>query len=186
VLKHHRDAGSPPEDLPVVEWSCRHLLYRAQEQLHDFLRNFPNRLLAALLRMLIFPRGRTYFAPGDRLGAQLAELAMTPGPTRERLCRHAFTSGAGNPLHDLEEALRMSVGVEVLERKLRVEGVKTGRVTALDTPGQIAQGRTLGILTAAEADLLRDYDRRIMHIINVDDFDPAELPAGRTPGENRS
>jgi len=27
--------------------------------------------------------------------------------------------------------------------------------------------------------LLLDYDRRIMHIINVDDFAPDELPAGR-------
>ena len=68
-----------------------------------------------------------------------------------------------------------------LERRLRVEGVKTGKVDALDTPGQIAQGLEQGILSAAEADLLLDYDRRIMHIINVDDFDPAELPAGRTP-----
>jgi acyl-CoA dehydrogenase len=72
VLKHHHDNGSPREDLPVVEWACRHLLYRAQEQLHDLLRNFPNRLLAWLMRSMIFPRGRTYFAPGDKLGAQLA------------------------------------------------------------------------------------------------------------------
>ena len=28
----------------MVEWACRNLLYHAQEQLHGFLRNFPNRL----------------------------------------------------------------------------------------------------------------------------------------------
>ncbi len=82
------------EDQPIVEWACRDLLYRAQEQLHGFLRNFPNRLLAMLMRALIFPRGRTYSAPSDRLGAQVAELAMTPSPSRERLCRHAFRSAA--------------------------------------------------------------------------------------------
>ena len=43
VLKQHHDAGSPVEDQPIVEWACRDLLYRAQEQLHGFLRNFPNR-----------------------------------------------------------------------------------------------------------------------------------------------
>jgi hypothetical protein len=58
--------------------------------------------------------------------------------------------------------------------------VKTGRIRALDMPGQIAEGRKLGILDEQEAELLLDYDRRIMHIINVDDFDPAELPAGGT------
>jgi len=45
-------------------------------------------------------------------------------------------------------------------------------------PGQIAEARTLNILTEGEAALLLDYDRRIMQIINVDDFAPSELPAG--------
>jgi hypothetical protein len=46
-------------------------------------------------------------------------------------------------------------------------------------PGQIREGQQLGILTNEEAALLLDYDQRIMHIINVDDFAPHELPAGR-------
>ncbi|MEY2855084.1 MAG: acyl-CoA dehydrogenase, partial [Pseudomonadota bacterium] len=186
VLKHHHDGGSQKADQPVVEWACRHLLYRAQEQLHDFLRNFPNRWLASLMRAMIFPRGRTYSAPADRLTAQLAELAMTPGEVRERLCRHAYLGGADNPLRELGEALRLAPTVEPIDRRLRVEGVKTGRVTALDVPGQVAQGLELGILSAAEADLLRDYDRRIMHIINVDDFAPEDLPAGRAAPPTRS
>jgi len=179
VLKHHHDAGSPREDLPIVEWACRDLLYRAQEQLHGLLRNFPNRMLAWLMRAMIFPRGRTYFAPGDKLGAQLAELAMTPGPSRERLCRHAFRSAvAGNPLGQLHEALLLAGQAEPLERRLRVDGVKTGRIRALDVAGQVAEGQALGLLTGEEAQLLLDYDRRIMNIIHVDDFDPSELPAG--------
>jgi acyl-CoA dehydrogenase len=178
VLKHHHDAGSPREDLPIVEWSCRHLLYHAQEQLHDFLRNFPNRFLAGLMRALIFPRGRTYFAPSDKLATQLADLAMTPGSSRERLCRHAYHPQQSLP-GELQQALQMALEVEPLERKLRVEGVKTGRIRALDVPGQIEEGRRLGILSQEQADLLRDYDRRIMLIINVDDFAPDELPAGR-------
>ena len=178
VLKRHHDNGAPAEDLPVVEWACRSLLYKAQEQLHDFLRNFPNRLLAGLMRLLIFPRGRTYFAPSDRLGAALAELAMTPSGTRERLCRNAYRSSQGeNPLGLLQEALQMAILVEPLEKKLRVDGIKTGRITALDTAGQIAQAREIGLLDEAQSELLIDYDRRIMNLINVDDFAPHELGA---------
>jgi acyl-CoA dehydrogenase len=179
VLKHYHDNGSPKEDQPLVEWACRDLLYRAQEQLHGFLRNFPNRPLAGLMRLAIFPRGRTYFAPSDALGAQVAQLVMEASPTRDRLCRHAFrTSVAGNPLAALHEALQMAAQVEPIDRRLRVEGVKTGRIKALDVPGQIREGQALGIITNAEASLLLDYDRRIMDIINVDDFAAAELPAG--------
>ena len=104
---------------------------------------------------------------------------MEPGPTRDRLCRHAFRSNvAGNPLAQLHEALQMAVQVEPIDRRLRVEGVKTGRIRSLDVPGQIREGLALAIITDAEASLLLDYDRRIMHIINVDDFAAAELPAG--------
>jgi acyl-CoA dehydrogenase len=179
VLKHHHDQGSPKEDQPIVEWACRDLLYRAQEQLHGFMRNFPNRLLAWLMRVMIFPRGRTYFSPSDRLGAKLAAIAMEPGPSRDRLCRHAYLGAAGgNPLALLGDALALAVKAEPLDRKLRVEGVKTGRIKALDMPGQIAAGRALNILTEDEAALLLDYDQKIMQIINVDDFAPSELPAG--------
>jgi acyl-CoA dehydrogenase len=73
----------------------------------------------------------------------------------------------------------MSQKVEPLERRLRVEGVKTGRIKSLDAAGQIAEGLALGLVSGEEAALLLDYDRRIMNIIHVDDFAPAELPAGR-------
>src|SRR6202022_4205940 len=42
VLTHHTTQIRQAEDLPIVEWACRNLLYHAQEQMHGFLRNFPN------------------------------------------------------------------------------------------------------------------------------------------------
>ena len=105
VLKHHHDHGSPKEDQPIVEWACRDLLYRAQEQLHGFLRNFPNRLLAWLMRALIFPRGRTYFSPSDRLGRAagparhgarpLARPAVPPCLPRPAARQSAGAAGRG-------------------------------------------------------------------------------------------
>ena len=87
VLKHHENQGREAADLPLVEWACRSLLYQAQEQLHLFLRNFPNRPLAAFMRLLIFPRGLTYFPPSDRLGRDIVDLIMNPTAARERLSR---------------------------------------------------------------------------------------------------
>jgi acyl-CoA dehydrogenase len=179
VLKHHQNQGGPPEELPIVEWACRELLYQAQEQLHGVLRNFPNRLLAALMRLLIFPRGLTYFAPADRLGRRVADLVLHNTETRRRLARFVYTTpGADNPLAALQHALELATAAEPLEKKLRVEGQKTGRLTALDTETQIEQARALGILTDDEAHLLAEYDRVVMQIIDVDDFDPQQLRAG--------
>jgi acyl-CoA dehydrogenase len=178
VLKHHQNQGSPPEELPIVEWASRELLYEAQEQLHGVLRNFPNRPLAALMRLLIFPRGLTYFAPADRLGRRVADLVLSDTETRNRLARFVYrTPASGNPIAALQQALQLAAAAEPLEKKLRVEGQKTGRLTALDLSQQIEQARSLGILSEEEANLLADYDRKVMQIINVDDFDPGELRA---------
>ncbi len=179
VLKHYENQGRPEADLPLVEWSCRTLLYEAQEQLHGLLRNFPNRWIAGLMRVVIFPRGRTYFAASDRLGRKIVEPLMVPSETRERLSHGIYkTVEPGNPIGLLQEALVLSVTAEPLEKRLRVEGVKTGRITALDLPGQIEQAVSIGLLNAAEAQLLRDYDRKVMDIVNVDDFSTEELMAG--------
>jgi acyl-CoA dehydrogenase len=179
VLKHYDNEGQPEADLPVVEWACRNLLYAAQEQLHGFLRNFPNRFLAGLMRVLIFPRGLTYFAPSDRLSRQVADLVTAPTATRERLGTHAYTTlNERSPLGALQEVLLLADGAEVLEKRIRDQGVKTGRVTALDLPGRIVQAVAAGLLSAAEGEQLSEFDRKVMHILRVDDFAPHELIPG--------
>ncbi|MBM4209127.1 MAG: acyl-CoA dehydrogenase [Gammaproteobacteria bacterium] len=182
VLKHYENQGRRPEDLPIVEWACRNLLYKAQEQLHGFLRNFPNRFLGGVVRLLIFPRGLQYSAPDDRLGHTLAELVLTPGAVRDRLCYPVYRRvEAGNALGLLQEVLEMAEQAETLEKRLRVEGVKTGRVTTLDLPGQIDEGERTGLLSRDEAAWLRNYDRKVMDLIHVDDFAPHELGTNGKP-----
>jgi acyl-CoA dehydrogenase len=176
VLKHYENEGRQPADLPLVEWACRHLLYNAQEQLHGLLRNFPNRLLAGIMRFVIFPRGRTYFAPDDKLGAAVANSMMAVTETRTRISKGIYTTvEPGNALGLLQQALSLSDVAEPLERRIRVEGVKTGKITALDLPLQIDEALAIGLLTAQEAATLHDYDAKVMELINVDDFDPREL-----------
>ncbi len=131
VLKHHEDQGSPAADLPIVEWSCRELLYQAQEQLHGVLRNFPVRPMAWLMRRFIFPRGLTYFAPADRLGSEVAGLAQTAGESRDAAGRRHLPRSrtSGNPLGQLQQALELSPNAELIEKKLRISGVKMKLIT---------------------------------------------------------
>ena len=181
VLKHYENQGRQEADLPLVEYACRHLLYQAQEQLHSFLRNFPIRWLAALMRVLIFPRGQTYSAPSDRLNSKIAGLVMNPGEARERLCHYVYrTLEPKNHLGLVQQAMELAIAAEPVLKRIRVEGVKTGSVTALDLPGQIHEAQAIGVITDAEAAQLREYDRKVMEIIHVDDFDPRELVAGST------
>jgi acyl-CoA dehydrogenase len=175
VLKHFENQGRREADLPLVEWSCRFLLYRAQEQLHGFLRNFPVRPVAWLLRLVVFPRGRGFSSPRDRLSRRIVEGVIGPGEMRDRLCEGVYrTVEPGNPLGLLQEAMELSIEVAPLEKKLR-KGVKEGRIHALDFAGQLEEGVAAGLITAAEAEQLRTTDEKVMALIHVDDFAPEEL-----------
>jgi len=175
VLKHYENQGRREEDLPLVEWSCRTLLYQAQEQLHGFLRNFPHRWVAVGLRLLIFPRGRMYSAPSDELGQRIVELITHPTETRERLCAGIYkTREPGNPLGLLQAALEAAVEAAPLEDKLRAAD-RAGVLTVEDPLAKIDAAVEIGVLTATEARQLRNLDKQIMKLIDVDDFDSSEL-----------
>jgi len=177
VLKHFENQGRPDDDLPIVEWACRCLLYRAQEQLHSFLRNFPNRFLAAGLRILIFPRGRTYSAPADELSWKIVDLITYPTESRERLCAGIYsTVEPGNPLGLLQEALEAAEAATPLENKLR-DARRAGVIGSDDPLEMIEQAEQEGVLTADEATQLKALDEQIMALIEVDDFAAEELSA---------
>lgn len=175
VLKHYRDQGEPVDDLPLVEWSCRTLLYQAQEKLHSLLRNFPNRFVAALLRFTIFPRGRSFSSPADSLGLKIVESIINPTPTRKRLAACAYlTPEPTNLLAALQECLEMADDVRPLERRV-FDARRRGDIKCDDTPGQIDEAERLGVLSAEEADAVRRFDAKVMEVTAVDDFAPDEL-----------
>ncbi|MEE2684522.1 MAG: acyl-CoA dehydrogenase [Pseudomonadota bacterium] len=173
VLKHYEDEGSPKEDLPLVEWSCRFLLYRAQEQLHGFLRNFPNRLIAKILRILVFPRGRSFSSPSDQLGNAIVDLMTTPSESRDRLCSGMFNDEKGY-IASLNKTLLLAEEVKPIEKKILQANKKKVLLseTFLD---QIKEAEEKGIISSSEKEKMIDFDARMMEVISVDDFDPKEL-----------
>ncbi|MCP5139724.1 MAG: acyl-CoA dehydrogenase [Chromatiales bacterium] len=175
VLKHYDNQGRQSADLPLVEWSCRTLLYQAQEQLHGFLRNFPNRWVAALLRVLIFPRGRMYSAPPDELGQQIVALITRPTETRSRLCEGIYAAPEpGCVIGQLQAAMETGESLLPLQQRVR-EATKAGLLPPGDFHEHIEQARIQGILSAEEALQLRQFDADVLALTAVDDFDPAEL-----------
>lgn len=175
VLKQFENDGRQSADLALVEWSVRTLMYDAQEQLHGFLRNLPNRWVARCLRVLIFPRGRTYSAPSDAQGQALVDLITHPTEARERLAGYAYTTAEpGNPVGLLQQALRMANDLSPIEKKLR-RARKSKQIAASYLPEQIVEARAAGILSDAEAKDMQVYHEIVMDLIAVDDFDPSEI-----------
>ena len=142
--------------------------------MHGFLRNFPNRPVAGVLRFLIFPRGRMYSAPSDELGHEIAELICTPGPTRARLTRNTYTGDKHSPVGMFGEALDLAVRLEPVERRIR-EAEKAGHLKPAQGAPQVLAAEEAKVINAQEARGLLRLEELTAEIVAVDDFDPSEL-----------
>ncbi|EXU77128.1 acyl-CoA dehydrogenase FadE [Erwinia mallotivora] len=176
TLKRYEDEGRNQADLPLLHWGVQDALNQAEIAVDDLLRNFPNRIIAGLLRGMIFPLGRHCRAPSDQLDHQLAQLLQTPSATRTRLGRGQYlTPGEHNPAGQLEEALQDVMAAETIHERLCKQLKKNLSFTRLDelaTRGlqeKWLNEEEAAILTRAEASRLRS--------INVDEFAADALAA---------
>lgn len=178
VLKRFEEQGRPQEDQPIIDWSCQYLLYQAQHQLNNILRNFPNRLLGGLLRICIFPLGLTLKEPKDQLGHQVANLFISPTQARQRLATAIYiTPDKNNPVGQMELTLQKVLATEEVWKRVyhaRHEGVIKGYTF----DERLKSAVTLGVLTQDEADHLLEARKGRLEVYAVDDFTTAELAHG--------
>lgn len=173
TLKRFHDQGMPAEDVPMLRWVCDYCLYESEQALDGLLRNFPNRPIAWLLRVILFPLGRHAQAPTDRLGHQIASLLLEPSEARDRLTRGVYISdNPDDAVGRLEVGLDKVLAAESAMGKLAKAGFPY-QVTALgDFEGLLQHGLQSAVLTADEADLLRQAEPARQAVIRVDDFPP--------------
>lgn len=122
-LKHHKNAGEPKADLPLLEWACQHCLFQVQTALDGVLRNFPVTGLGWILRVLVFPLGMNQRRPDDRLGHKVARLLLEPSDTRDRLTAGMYINDDPEDIIGcLEDALKKTLAAEPIEKKLKEKG----------------------------------------------------------------
>lgn len=178
TLKRYNDEGRKKEDFALVQWSCQDHLYHCQRALADLINNMPSAPLRGVLKVLLFPFGRPVHKPTDKLEHKLAQILQVPSETRNRLASYVYlTNEPLNLVGRQEQTLKDVLEVEPLfERVCKEKGVKLP-FFQLDKVAQM--GLEAGILSQAEADKLAAVEQARLDVINVDDFDPADLLAGK-------
>ena len=171
TLKRFEDDERPDSDLPLLQWSIQDALYQMQLAFYGLLDNFPNRIMAWKLRLLIFPLGRAFSPPSDDLGHKVVKVLMTPGEARDRLTKNIYIPDSDNePLGVLEQALQCAEKCKEANSKIRT-AVKAGRVTAQGNE-KISEALEQGIITDTEAKSLHEMVSLRRSVIMVDDFPP--------------
>jgi len=175
VLKRYEDDGRPISDRPIMDLAARNGLYRFQEALAGTIDNFPVTWARVLMRLLVFPLGRRFRPASDRLGKEAVKLVLEPGAVRDRLTRYIYVSrDPRDPTGVLEISFEKVVAAEEAEKKLE-RAVRAGTVRRFHGIDWIGDAARHGILTEAEAGLLREVEPLRDRVIAVDHFDPAEL-----------
>jgi acyl-CoA dehydrogenase len=175
TLRRYEAEGRQQADAPLMHWAIWDAMFKAQTALEGVISNFPNRLIAAVMRRIAFPLGRPYVVPSDLLGHEVAKLLLEPSATRDRLTAgmHAPTSGE-NPVAHIERALTATLVAEPIEAKIRA-AVKEGRFDAKLPAGGgldvlIAHAQAAGVITAAQGATVLEARDLTAKVIRVDDF----------------
>ncbi len=186
ALKRFEVEGRPSDDEPLVHWAVQDSLLRMRMAFEGVIENFPNRAVAAMMRLVCFPFGMHERPPGDKIGARIARLLTEPGATRDRISKGCFVpTSSDEPVGAIELALQATLAAEAVDAKVR----------SLEKSGQLdghphnnvrdlrRAAFDVGALSQEEYDLLARRDALRDLVIAVDDFPHDYSPEkAHTPG----
>ena len=173
-LKRFEDDGRPQAELPVIEYVCTAGLKTFYDSLDEILQNLPSRSSAWLLRRIVFPWGRTWRGPSDKLGNQVADLLVSSAAFRGKLSHGMyFNDSADDVIGCLEHAAKLVEQSEPAAKKVR-EAVSEGKIAAYEDD-LFDAALAAGVIGEQEVLLLRDTERAVRRAIDVDDFSSDEL-----------
>ena len=184
TLKRYEDEGRQRADEPLLDWAIWDAMFRAQNAFEGVISNYPSGVAAWLLRRFLFPLGRPYVVPSDRLGHDVAKLLIEPSATRDRLTAGTYVPRSeADVIGRLEAALEAAIAAEPIERKLR-DAQKAGSIAGEDLA---RAGLGAGIIGPDEHAALVRAARLRDEVIRVDDFPPdLALAAEARPAVQRA
>ncbi len=170
TLKRYEDEGRQSADAPLMHWAIWDAMFRAQNAIEGVISNFPSRMISALLRAMVFPLGRPYVVPSDKLGHEVARLLIEPSATRDRLTAGMYLrEDEGDALGVIELALAATLAAEPVEARMR-DALRAGTFSAAPGADRTAAAVEAGVITADELTLLRRASELADRVIRVDDF----------------
>ncbi|MBP6727332.1 MAG: acyl-CoA dehydrogenase, partial [Thauera sp.] len=176
TLKRYEAEGRCAADAPLMHWAIWDCMFRIQLAFEGVIANFPNKLFALVLRhLVVFPLGRPYVVPSDRLGHKVAALLIAPSATRDRLSSDVYLpTDIEEPVAALEAALLATIAAEPIESKLK-QAQRSGAFTpGLMTDGDVDEvwrrARDAGVISADEYELVVRRNMLRDKVIRVDDF----------------
>lgn len=173
-LKRFEDNGRPQVEVAVIEYICTVGLKSFYDSIDEILQNLPSRSAAWLLRRIVFPWGRTWRGPSDKLSNEVADLLVSSADFRASLSFGMyFNDSADDVIGCLEHAARLVEESEPAAKAVR-QAVADGKIAAYEDD-LFDAALNAGVITQKDLELLRETEGAVRRAIDVDDFSSDEL-----------
>lgn len=171
VLKYYHDCKKPLEDVDNVVWALQQCLYKIQIACDELLYNFPNPILGKVLSWIVFPWGRAYRKPKDKLSKDIVAPMLIPSELRNRLTTYCYLSHETDDIgHRLDKALEQITMIDPISKKLH-KAIQSGAIPQrLNFTERVEKAQQLGILTAEESNMINEFEALKNEIIKVNEF----------------
>jgi acyl-CoA dehydrogenase len=170
VLKYCIVNGQTEQDLLHARWAAGHAFAEIYKAFDEFCGNFPMPGVGPFLRFTIFPLGRPYREPSDTLNARVADMMMEQTELRDRLSWLVFTNGGP---HDavgrIEHAWKLLQKAEPAYNKY-YKLMNKEEIAGDTAEARLADAVNRKLLTRQEADLVTEFDRARLDVIQTDHF----------------
>ena len=170
VLKYYLHHGQQAEDTAHMQWALDNCLFEISRAFEDFLDNFPVAWARFVMRRGVFPLGNRYRPVSDRLNAKVADQLLEQTGLRDRISWLVFKSGGP---HDavgrIEHAWNLLQKAEPAFLKYYRMMVKD-ELAGDDTSARLADAVNRKLLTREEADLVAEFDKARLDVIQTDHF----------------
>ncbi len=175
VLKYYKDTGESQSDDIYVDWSIQHCLYEAQQAMLDLFRNFPNRIFATKMKLFVFPYGKKFRRPSDKLEAQICKSLVSNSDTRQWMKDKCYIPNDDNdPIGRVENAYLASLTTQPIKKKI-IDAIKTAKLPKASWQDSIEIALENKIISQQEADIANVMLTKVNNIIQTDEFDDYAL-----------
>lgn len=172
TLKRYHDEENP-ETWPLVEYTLSRAEYAIQQALDGISSNFPNRVFAWWMRLMIFPFGCRFKPPGDKHNDAVVNAVLDPGSQlREHLSSDIYVPKAEVPGLGLLEAAYQEALVAMPARSKLDKALRSGQIKKDLLLPMAALARDQGVITEDEYELIESADSAMDDVIQVNFYDP--------------
>jgi len=179
ALKHFEDQGEPEADLPLLDYACQTAMHDAQQAMLALFYNLPFSIVAKVLRILMFPFGKPFSPPSDKLIHKVARLGLKPSSTRDRLTEGCYRStDPKDGLGRIEHAFNLAINAKELETTFK-KIFKSGDLTSITHAQRIKEAVDKNLISQAEGLQLEELYAATLEAIRVDHFTKEELSRGK-------